>query len=579
MYLSSHFKREKRMIAETIVAAIKSLDPPGRFLSRDSRTGLWFSIGEDRAREKASQALRENSKKIRAEIQQSDQLRKRESAAEHTPSSHPPHASHHRMDYNPKSGAGHYEPPPFPYRHPPPSGPGWGYPYYYGYGAHQVPPYPPPPPPGVFHPHGFPPLGPPPPHMHPLGPASGGPPGPGGPPPPMYGAYPDVVQPYGAGPGPDFDHIGERERDASGRSSSFKAALTAVQAEDRLQHADNDHHMDGASSDGAQRDEPQSSEEEPFHPSSRHHSSHHHLHHHPSHHHHAHHPHHPHHRSGEEYADDERPSLPTKCRRLEPPREATGSGSNTTSPDEKDLCLSQPTSFYLPKEAQNRHGFGHPPPVMPTLNSCNGTSNDGSHKCDEPLESPQKLNLSRPSFPLKSLHQDRSSPPSHHPQQHADGPRDGRDRDLHRHHNASTPVQKLIQASPPNTGGSGSYSIRSPHNFGPSRHHQHSQHHHPGAELTPAGATCMAALDEILASPTSNHHHHHPHENAIVYGHPHPHSHQPSPAGIGCNAIDSPLGASPGSSSKGSAVPFSPIRAHLDSKACGTLKPRPYNYC
>ena len=68
-YLSACFKSEKRALAKSIVDDIKAMDPPGRFLSKDYRTGLWFPINEDRAREKASQALRENAKSIRENME------------------------------------------------------------------------------------------------------------------------------------------------------------------------------------------------------------------------------------------------------------------------------------------------------------------------------------------------------------------------------------------------------------------------------------------------------------------------------------------------------------------------------
>ena len=55
VYLVSQFKREKRLIAESIVAQIEELDPPGRFLSKNPRTGLWHRIAPDRAVEKTAQ--------------------------------------------------------------------------------------------------------------------------------------------------------------------------------------------------------------------------------------------------------------------------------------------------------------------------------------------------------------------------------------------------------------------------------------------------------------------------------------------------------------------------------------------
>ncbi len=57
-------KREKPLIARRIVEAVRNQTPPGRFLCKDSK-GLWNDIGDGRAREKTSQALREGAPIIR----------------------------------------------------------------------------------------------------------------------------------------------------------------------------------------------------------------------------------------------------------------------------------------------------------------------------------------------------------------------------------------------------------------------------------------------------------------------------------------------------------------------------------
>ena len=213
VYLSSHFKREKRLIAETIVSNIMAMDPPGRFLSRDSKTGLWFSIGWDRAREKASQALRENSKKIRAEIHQKDIERQRENAKANGISS---------GTNSVPSAPGNGKPGPYDHQYPfPPPGPGWGYPYYYGYGPQQIPPYPPVPP--IFH---HPQVYPPPPPMAIPPTAPNGAPG--------YG-HPDVV-PFGAR---------QPERYHQGRLCAKE-----TDEDDQLRRTESDEHMDSGSSDG-----------------------------------------------------------------------------------------------------------------------------------------------------------------------------------------------------------------------------------------------------------------------------------------------------------------------------------------
>ena len=69
VYLTARFKREKRLIAASIVQEVRSLDPPGRFLARDSRNGTWYDIGDLKARDKTSQALREGAPEIRKEME------------------------------------------------------------------------------------------------------------------------------------------------------------------------------------------------------------------------------------------------------------------------------------------------------------------------------------------------------------------------------------------------------------------------------------------------------------------------------------------------------------------------------
>jgi hypothetical protein len=57
-------KREKAGVAREIVETIRSLNPPGRFLKKDSN-GVYKDIGDRKAREKTSQALREGAPNIR----------------------------------------------------------------------------------------------------------------------------------------------------------------------------------------------------------------------------------------------------------------------------------------------------------------------------------------------------------------------------------------------------------------------------------------------------------------------------------------------------------------------------------
>lgn len=54
-------KVQKPSVARVIVRAIRNGDPPGRFLKKDEKTGKWIDIGDRKAAEKTSQALREKA--------------------------------------------------------------------------------------------------------------------------------------------------------------------------------------------------------------------------------------------------------------------------------------------------------------------------------------------------------------------------------------------------------------------------------------------------------------------------------------------------------------------------------------
>jgi len=66
-YLNSTSNREKQEVTETIVQEIRSLTPPGRFIMQDMHSKLWYDIGDNKARCKTSQALREKAPMIRKE--------------------------------------------------------------------------------------------------------------------------------------------------------------------------------------------------------------------------------------------------------------------------------------------------------------------------------------------------------------------------------------------------------------------------------------------------------------------------------------------------------------------------------
>jgi hypothetical protein len=65
-------KTEKLKISRSIVAAIR--EQKGRFLERDAKRGVWFDIGDKKAVEKTSQALREGQPKLRKKMVEMGQI-------------------------------------------------------------------------------------------------------------------------------------------------------------------------------------------------------------------------------------------------------------------------------------------------------------------------------------------------------------------------------------------------------------------------------------------------------------------------------------------------------------------------
>ncbi|CAJ1951238.1 unnamed protein product [Cylindrotheca closterium] len=61
-------KLEKAHIAAAIVNDIRSMQPAGRFLKEDGKSGMWYDIGDAKAIKKTGQALREDAPDIRPEI-------------------------------------------------------------------------------------------------------------------------------------------------------------------------------------------------------------------------------------------------------------------------------------------------------------------------------------------------------------------------------------------------------------------------------------------------------------------------------------------------------------------------------
>lgn len=62
-------RKTKTLLVESIVKAVRMQSPPGRFLEKDTKSGLWNDIGDKRAFAKTCQAIREGAPKIRKEMQ------------------------------------------------------------------------------------------------------------------------------------------------------------------------------------------------------------------------------------------------------------------------------------------------------------------------------------------------------------------------------------------------------------------------------------------------------------------------------------------------------------------------------
>ena len=61
-------KKQKMAISRSIVDAVRSLNPPGRFLEKNAETGRWNDIGDRKAIEKTSQALRDGAASLRKQL-------------------------------------------------------------------------------------------------------------------------------------------------------------------------------------------------------------------------------------------------------------------------------------------------------------------------------------------------------------------------------------------------------------------------------------------------------------------------------------------------------------------------------
>jgi len=153
VYLTARFKREKRLIASSIVAEIRSMDPPGRFLARkgDKDGGVWYDIGDEKAREKASQALRENAPSVRAEIE--TEIHEQRADMQHE-GVDDKEENVHQSEATPAPHPFFHQPAPPPPHHPFHQAYWDWYHHYYGYHSTAQAPthYPPPPPPSQLQP-------------------------------------------------------------------------------------------------------------------------------------------------------------------------------------------------------------------------------------------------------------------------------------------------------------------------------------------------------------------------------------------------------------------------------------------
>ena len=74
-------KNDKPAISRAIVRAIR--ETTGKFLKKDEKSGLWFEIGDDAAREKTSQALRQRAPEMRKLLFDTEREENRVATEEH----------------------------------------------------------------------------------------------------------------------------------------------------------------------------------------------------------------------------------------------------------------------------------------------------------------------------------------------------------------------------------------------------------------------------------------------------------------------------------------------------------------
>ena len=69
---------DKPLVALEIIREWRAQDPPGRFLKLNEKTGLGEDVGDKKAREKTSQALREKAPELRRKQEEEENAKNTE---------------------------------------------------------------------------------------------------------------------------------------------------------------------------------------------------------------------------------------------------------------------------------------------------------------------------------------------------------------------------------------------------------------------------------------------------------------------------------------------------------------------
>jgi hypothetical protein len=69
-----HARHMKTLLSVQVVRKWRMLSPPGRFLKKDDATGIWSDVGDNVARRKTAQLLREGVKMVRRDMRATGEL-------------------------------------------------------------------------------------------------------------------------------------------------------------------------------------------------------------------------------------------------------------------------------------------------------------------------------------------------------------------------------------------------------------------------------------------------------------------------------------------------------------------------